>query len=122
MKKYKLWKLRYSHRVATGDQLPYTANAHYLIVASTEKEALKKADKHFISLNPAMNKELLAKGKATCGGAGGATCYDLQRLIGEYEHNLPKPKLTLESDSSEFSLEPKIANNNRLEYIVTKLR
>lgn len=122
MKEYKLWKLRYSYKVATGDQLPYTESRHYLIVASTQEEALKKADKHFTSLDPAMNKELLAEGKATSGGAGGATCYGLQRKIEEYGSPMPKPKLTLDSDSQGFLLKPRITNDNRLEYIVTKLR
>lgn len=111
---YKLWKVTYKYKTFHIDGVDLIKNS-YVIVASSQAEALKKADEYFSYSD--LNKNLLANGNAH---EPGVELSDLCRNACEYRKSIEFPKLRLE-DAKKFDIFAKIKSDGKtLEFIVAK--
>lgn len=112
---YKLWKVTYDYRAShiDGDS---PENNSYVVVATSQVEALNKADSCFSYSG--LNKDLLANGEAH---SAGIKLHDLRRHASEVIKSIPFPVLHLDSDVENFDIQARIRNDGQtLEFIVLK--
>ncbi len=118
---FKVWKVNYSFRVEIGERAgTQTSRNSYLVIARDEEEAFVKADGCYVKTGLAKEifDELIKNGHYV--GAG-AYLDNFCRQASEYKRKIKIPQFDFESDSQDFSLEPKITEDGlSLEFIVKK--